>query len=211
MTTIIRAIETKYKGYRFRSRLEARWAVFFDALGVQWEYEPEGFDLRDAAQKTIDDYYEWKRSGEIYDDMAADWWDESSIEWLRKFHGKYLPDFYLHDLRQFVEIKPYQGPDFYGNPEHSPIRLLGGILVHGTPGGRDEYEVCVFYDNAHWFGYCPVCKVFGYGFLAWAERICKDHEKCGHYRKFELDETPPMIEAIKSARSARFERGDAHR
>jgi hypothetical protein len=37
------AIETRYKGYRFRSRLEARWAVFFDALGLRWEYEPEGF------------------------------------------------------------------------------------------------------------------------------------------------------------------------
>lgn len=41
----MKAIETKYKGYRFRSRLEARWAVFFDALGIKWEYEPEGFDL----------------------------------------------------------------------------------------------------------------------------------------------------------------------
>ena len=43
----IKAIETVYKGYRFRSRLEARWAVFFDALGVKWEYEKEGFDLGD--------------------------------------------------------------------------------------------------------------------------------------------------------------------
>jgi hypothetical protein len=40
-----RAIETCYKGHRFRSRLEARWAVFFDALGLAWEYEPEGFEL----------------------------------------------------------------------------------------------------------------------------------------------------------------------
>ena len=32
-----KAIETKYKGFRFRSRLEARWAVFFDALGIEWE------------------------------------------------------------------------------------------------------------------------------------------------------------------------------
>lgn len=39
----IKPIETRYKGYRFRSRLEARWAVFFDALGVKWQYEPEGF------------------------------------------------------------------------------------------------------------------------------------------------------------------------
>lgn len=41
----IKAIETKYKGYLFRSRLEARWAVFFDALGLKWEYEKEGYDL----------------------------------------------------------------------------------------------------------------------------------------------------------------------
>ena len=41
----IKPIETRYKGYRFRSRLEARWAVFFDALDVKWEYEKEGFHL----------------------------------------------------------------------------------------------------------------------------------------------------------------------
>lgn len=40
----IKAIETKYNGYRFRSRLEARWAVFFDALGVDYIYEPEGYE-----------------------------------------------------------------------------------------------------------------------------------------------------------------------
>jgi hypothetical protein len=37
------AIPTSYKGYLFRSRLEARWGVFFDALRLEWEYEPEGF------------------------------------------------------------------------------------------------------------------------------------------------------------------------
>ena len=41
----MKAIETVYNGYRFRSRLEARWAVFFDTLGVKYEYEPEGFKL----------------------------------------------------------------------------------------------------------------------------------------------------------------------
>ncbi len=42
---MIKALETTYNGYRFRSRLEARWAVFFDHLGLRWEYEPEGFEL----------------------------------------------------------------------------------------------------------------------------------------------------------------------
>lgn len=45
MNGSIKPIETIYKGYRFRSRLEARWAVFFDALGVNWIYEPEGYNL----------------------------------------------------------------------------------------------------------------------------------------------------------------------
>ncbi|MEU3907244.1 hypothetical protein AB0F20_26065 [Streptomyces goshikiensis] len=39
----IRAIETLYAGHRFRSRLEARWAVFFDTMGIRWEYEPQGY------------------------------------------------------------------------------------------------------------------------------------------------------------------------
>jgi hypothetical protein len=37
------AIPTKYNGCQFRSRLEARWAAFFDFCGWPWEYEP--FDL----------------------------------------------------------------------------------------------------------------------------------------------------------------------
>lgn len=46
VTPRIRAIETLFRGYRFRSRLEARYAVFFDMLGLQWDYELEGFDIR---------------------------------------------------------------------------------------------------------------------------------------------------------------------
>lgn len=41
----IQALETEYAGHRFRSRLEARWAVGLDALGVQWEYEPQRYQL----------------------------------------------------------------------------------------------------------------------------------------------------------------------
>ena len=44
----MKPIETLYNGYNFRSRLEARWAVFFDTLGIKYEYEHEGYDLGDA-------------------------------------------------------------------------------------------------------------------------------------------------------------------
>jgi len=52
----IKPIETFYNGYRFRSRLEARWAVFFDAAGIKYQYEPEGFDLGDGIYYLPDFY-----------------------------------------------------------------------------------------------------------------------------------------------------------
>lgn len=41
----MKAIETKYNGRLYRSRLEARWAVFFDTAGIRVEYEAEGYRL----------------------------------------------------------------------------------------------------------------------------------------------------------------------
>ena len=55
MSKTIKAIETEYNGHRFRSRLEARWAVFFDALGVEYVYEPEGFTLP-SGQEYLPDF-----------------------------------------------------------------------------------------------------------------------------------------------------------
>ena len=52
----MKAIQTFYRGYRFRSRLEARWAVFFDELSWSWEYEKEGFVLEDGTHYLPDFY-----------------------------------------------------------------------------------------------------------------------------------------------------------
>ena len=46
---MIQAIETSYAGCRFRSRLEAKWAVFFDALDIEWQYEAQGYVLGDGS------------------------------------------------------------------------------------------------------------------------------------------------------------------
>lgn len=76
----LRAIETVWRGYRFRSRLEARWAVFFDALGVSWEYEPEGFetsagwylpDFRLTGQSVPDLYVEVRPKNEFEPKVSA--------------------------------------------------------------------------------------------------------------------------------------------
>ncbi len=40
MKYTVKARPTVYRGVRFRSRLEARWAAFFDCIEWQWKYEP---------------------------------------------------------------------------------------------------------------------------------------------------------------------------
>jgi len=47
---VIKSLPTYYNGIKFRSRLEARWAIFFDELGFSWEYEPEGFKLENGVR-----------------------------------------------------------------------------------------------------------------------------------------------------------------
>lgn len=43
MIYTIDAKPTAYKGVNFRSRLEARWAAFFDSYNYRWAYEPIDF------------------------------------------------------------------------------------------------------------------------------------------------------------------------
>lgn len=48
--------ETFYNGYRFRSRTEARWAVFFDAAGIMYYYEHEDF-LLPSGKRYLPDFW----------------------------------------------------------------------------------------------------------------------------------------------------------
>lgn len=86
----IQAIETRYAGCRFRSRLEARWAVFLDALGVKWEYEPQGFENRMFCSCRLNDA-EFEAWGGVYQCDGN--------------RCRYLPDFYLPETRTWVEVK----------------------------------------------------------------------------------------------------------
>ena len=43
--TAVKSIKTTHNGITYRSRLEARWSVVLDGIGLPWEYEPVLFDL----------------------------------------------------------------------------------------------------------------------------------------------------------------------
>lgn len=51
----LQAIPTFYNGIKFRSRLEARWAYFFDLCKIKWNYELEGYELENA--RYLPDFY----------------------------------------------------------------------------------------------------------------------------------------------------------
>ena len=87
----MKPIETIYNGYRFRSRLEARWAVFFDAMGIKYEYEPEGFVLSNGIKylpdfflPTLNVYLEVKHTGDVFIRRKGDF-----VEMKDKFVDKY--------------------------------------------------------------------------------------------------------------------------
>lgn len=74
----MRALPAIYNGQRFASRLECRWAYFWDALGVPWSYEPEVLELAgDAPITYIPDFFLpdmqcWVEiKGEIVSDVAG--------------------------------------------------------------------------------------------------------------------------------------------
>ncbi len=51
----MKSINTEYNGYFFRSRMEARWAVFFDAISVKYHYEHQDFILKSG--RYLPDFY----------------------------------------------------------------------------------------------------------------------------------------------------------
>lgn len=73
----IKPIETFYSGYRFRSRLEARWAVFFDALGIYYEYEHQGYTLP-GGSAYLPDF--WLPQTKNWVEIKARWPDRGSTE-----------------------------------------------------------------------------------------------------------------------------------
>jgi hypothetical protein len=225
----IYAIETLYKGYRFRSRLEARWAVFFDYLGVAWEYEPQGYVLGDGS--------------------------------------RYLPDFWLPDLKYWIEIKPGK-TDSAGNFEWpadghggqigwlcgQPLGATAFVLVGSPgwhidsrvidmPGGAKRFDLLVFdyegflcetansddmrvgaytegvsvsasaCDNYHHWCICPVCGAIGIQYQGRSARLtCRRTEGSPCFvdsDREHTDEDERILAALIVAKQARFEHGES--
>jgi hypothetical protein len=111
----MKAIETEYRGYRFRSRLEARWAVFFDACRIEWEYEPEGYELTNGT-RYLPDFWLPKFHGGIFVEVkpkGGDFTDEIAVRSVadQTGHQFLILDSPVVTCRAYALLSPFAGTD----------------------------------------------------------------------------------------------------
>lgn len=120
----IKPIQTEYNGYRFRSRLEARWAVFFDAMGIKYEYEPEGFEHYDY--RYLPDFYfpDFKVYGEVKpsDEKLSE--DSDKIGYMVDFNGPMA-----NGLVLLGPIPYYDPSERSAFPSHDMLYWHKGVCV----------------------------------------------------------------------------------
>lgn len=79
----MKPIPTIYQGVQMRSRLEAKWAAFFDLMGWKWSYEPADLDgwIPDFVlhvdwawrAEPDDDEYDFHRVEHVYVEVKPVW------------------------------------------------------------------------------------------------------------------------------------------
>jgi|SRR5215208_4017187 len=178
---MLRPIDTVYNGYRFRSRLEARWAVFFDVLGVPYDYEPEGYDLGRVGWYLPDFWLPEQRCW-VEIKPADNWTFHPKIAALASgsgFQGLYVcgnPWFGDYGIRHHL------GDEDWSFCEH-PHRF--------ALGRRDEQELWVVHEDCCWHCLNPRTDDARYP-LQEAPRIMEAYEAARGAR-FEHGERGPKV------------------
>ena len=172
-----RAIETHYRGCHFRSRLEARWAVFFQTLGVPWHYEPEGFKLS-SGQWYLPDFLVRLKGSSLWIEIKPAGIPAPLFE--QFMQDSQQPGTILHEIPtpESVKAQEFDGYEFWWSK------------------GRGSYrKFCI----------CGSCGAVGFEYMGRSECIRCGCDKFG--RDTHTSDHPLILRALTAARSARFEAG----
>ncbi len=234
MKTFPNSIPTEYNGIRFRSRLEARWAVFYDSLQIHYMYEEEGFALKNAWY--LPDFY--LPSQDCYIEVKG---PDPTDEELRK------ADMLSKSSEKDVFLFYRDIPAVTLGEEDSPYGLGAVAFTERTRTQRME-DKCISFDDleAYWhgtlgylsfdYGYywtqCPNpnCSKLGFGvtknwladFLpcnCFTKLFAKVHNLVGFALSVDEERllwcwlafqynTPVLRQAYNNARSVRFDATD---
>ena len=216
----IKPIETLYRGHYFRSKAEARFAVFMDCLGVKWDYEPQGFDLGNGL-KYLPDFKIYDVStchnsdgGKIctYDYMYVEVkgiWDDSRT-------GKLLkPDF--EKIMRFAFDDTFDD-DCYGSEVKNPIWVAGNTFtldptnenyIHGDTGWGPDALINNFMTiDGDSYGFIITCPKTG--MLVMCGVMCgRDSNYIPSYVRREGRDLvcPNVLNALREANRYKFDHG----
>ncbi len=197
----IRVAQTFYRGTYYRSRIEARWAVFFDVLGLKHEYEQEKFEL--SSGRYIPDFLVYGGKGCTSTLSKDSYWEVKGAE----------PD--LSTVNRFIEFN--EGVHYSGGICCGPIQNYLTVpitTVMWMERGIMRNEIHPGY--LHRWVQCPFCGKFG--LALWNVQSPMDVFCCSRQEEIlrrldiicygfviEPPVSPSIKLAISTAQSARFE------
>lgn len=190
MTTNLKAIDTEYKGFRFRSRLEARWAVFMDAMGVQYEYEPEGYDLDGI--RYLPDFWLPLLKAHLEIKPMAPTDEEQEKAWRLATHSK---------MPVYVMIGQPECP----NDQHGYFDNCKAEAFFPREHAYEYRDGLGPWDAPFLWCHCPHCLRCELQFEGRADRISCGCPGSSHGDKGYSYETPRLKAAYARARGYRFE------
>jgi hypothetical protein len=209
---VIAAIQTQYNGLLFRSRLEARWAVFFDTCGIKYCYESEGFSL--PSGNYLPDFYIPNQPSFRHNDnglfvevkgVATDK-SHSVLDELAMHTG--IDCVMLGELPygEYEERKTEPESPFLQETLYLPALEKEWTLIMRHDEGR--LGPVIGGDSPYVWCQCPFCGMFGFEFDGRSARIgcgCRDHITIRNGDKTYNSASLDLREAYQVARSERFE------
>lgn len=193
----IAPLETRYAGYRFRSRIEARWAVFFTRLGLDWQYEQQGFRVGREQLPYLPDFYLPDQA--LYVEVKpayADQVDPEGVHRWETFAG------------EVVTSWPSERAAIFCGPIPDPEK----VNASGPPKSTRWYDDGIYVTGDCHYAWCacPAGRHFDIQFEGRGGRIL-----CGCPRalddRYQTADDTRILNAYAAARSARFEHGESGR
>lgn len=183
------AVPRRYAGVLFRSTLEARWAILFDRLGIEWVWEPERYALP-SGSTYLPDF--WLPQFDLHAEVKG-----TEEQWLTDEH-RYNEAVLTGALpgRGLMVLGPI--PNVIG--DNTPIHRVVARDVQRPSG------LCIHFELLDWM-------LQGHGSMACTDVDVVSRAVKGHHRELVTPGYLPgygrptelVIEAYDLARSARFE------
>lgn len=206
---IIRSIDTHYKGIKFRSRLEARWAIFFDSVQIPWQYETEGYEL-------TDDDGRWRYLPDFYLPKSKSWVEVKGSNEALKEDSRKVARFLISGAlpETWESFGTRKGLILLGDipPDGWGIWLHPIIQRDAEAQCFDEHKLVL-----NWMSFGPASAISVLPESNWITRAAGIPDQIHGLESKQWTTTPfcikerafkSTLDAYRSARSARFEVGN---